>query len=155
MFFAWVFTVPGTELVPNECSLKEGMNEWNHIITGSWIQSKPISEPICLCCSITNSVYIKCRAPDFPWRRKWQPTPVFLPGEPQGQRSLMGCHLWGWHDWSSLAAADFPGGPVVKNPPANAGGHGFNPQSGKIPPMSAKPVCQLLSQYIAKTQSIN
>ena len=29
------------------------------------------------------------------WRRKWQPTPVFLPGEPQGQRSLVGCHLWG------------------------------------------------------------
>ena len=29
------------------------------------------------------------------WRRKWQPTPVFLPGESQGQRSLVGCHLWG------------------------------------------------------------
>ena len=29
------------------------------------------------------------------WRRKWQPTPVFLPGESQGQRSLLGCHLWG------------------------------------------------------------
>ena len=29
------------------------------------------------------------------WRRKWQPTPVFLPGEFQGQRSLVGCHLWG------------------------------------------------------------
>ena len=29
------------------------------------------------------------------WRRKWQPTPVFLPGESQGQRSLMGCRLWG------------------------------------------------------------
>ena len=29
------------------------------------------------------------------WRRKWQPTPVFLPGESQGQWSLMGCHLWG------------------------------------------------------------
>ena len=29
------------------------------------------------------------------WRRKWQPTPVFLPGEPQGQGSLVGCHLWG------------------------------------------------------------
>ena len=27
------------------------------------------------------------------WRRKWQPTPVFLPGESQGQRSLVGCHL--------------------------------------------------------------
>jgi len=29
------------------------------------------------------------------WRRKWQPTPVFLPGESQGQRNLVGCHLWG------------------------------------------------------------
>ena len=28
-------------------------------------------------------------------RRKWQLTPVFLPGESQGQRSLVGCHLWG------------------------------------------------------------
>ena len=28
-------------------------------------------------------------------RRKWQPTPVFLSGESQGQRSLVGCHLWG------------------------------------------------------------
>ena len=26
--------------------------------------------------------------------KKWQPTPVFLPGESQGQRSLVGCHLW-------------------------------------------------------------
>ena len=29
------------------------------------------------------------------WRRKWQPTPVFLPGESQGRGSLVGYHLWG------------------------------------------------------------
>ena len=29
------------------------------------------------------------------WRRKWQPTPVFLPGEYQGRESLVGCHLRG------------------------------------------------------------
>ena len=29
------------------------------------------------------------------WRRKWQPTPVFLPRESQGRGSLVGCHLWG------------------------------------------------------------
>ena len=29
------------------------------------------------------------------WRRKRQPTPVFLPGESQGWGSLVGCHLWG------------------------------------------------------------
>ena len=44
------------------------------------------------------------------WRRKWRPTPVFLPGESQGRRSLAGCHLWGrtesdGHDCSNLAAA--------------------------------------------------
>jgi len=31
----------------------------------------------------------------IPWRRKWQPTPVFLPGESQGQRSLLGYSAWG------------------------------------------------------------
>ena len=29
------------------------------------------------------------------WKRKWQPTPVFLPGESQGQGSLVGFRLWG------------------------------------------------------------
>ena len=29
------------------------------------------------------------------WRRKWQPTPVFLPGKSQGRGSLVGCRLWG------------------------------------------------------------
>ena len=29
------------------------------------------------------------------WRRKWQPTPVFLPGESQERGSLVGCRLWG------------------------------------------------------------
>ena len=62
------------------------------------------------------------------WRRKWQPTPLFLPGESQGRRSLVGCRLWDHrighdpgtagpgglpsmgsrrvrHDWSDLTAA--------------------------------------------------
>ena len=42
------------------------------------------------------------------WRRKWQPTPVFLPGESQGWGSLVGCHFWGCrvgHNWSDLAEA--------------------------------------------------
>ena len=29
------------------------------------------------------------------WRRKWQPTPVFLPGESKGRGSLVGSRLWG------------------------------------------------------------
>ena len=43
------------------------------------------------------------------WRRKWQPTPVLLPGESQGRGSLVGCPSMGshrvGHDWSDLAAA--------------------------------------------------
>ena len=40
------------------------------------------------------------------WRRKWQPTPVFLPGVSQGRGSLVGCRLWGhtgrtWLKWLS------------------------------------------------------
>ena len=34
----------------------------------------------------------------IPWRREWQPTPIFLPGESQGQRSLTGYSLWGWKE---------------------------------------------------------
>ena len=40
------------------------------------------------------------------WRRKWQPIPVFLPGESQGWGSLVGCPLGSHrvgHDWSDLA----------------------------------------------------
>ena len=31
----------------------------------------------------------------IPWRREWQPISAFLPGEFHGQRSLVGCSLWG------------------------------------------------------------
>ena len=43
----------------------------------------------------------QCRRPGFnpwvgkiPWRSKWQPIPVFLPGKSHGQRSLAGYSLW-------------------------------------------------------------
>ena len=42
----------------------------------------------------------------IPWRRKWQPTAVFLPGKSHGQRNLAGYSSWGLkrvgHDWSNL-----------------------------------------------------
>ena len=44
----------------------------------------------------------ECRTPGFnpwvgkiSWRRKWQPTPVFLPGKSHGQKSLVGYSPWG------------------------------------------------------------
>ena len=44
------------------------------------------------------------------WRRKWQPTPVFLPGESQGQGSLVGCRLWDHteSDTTEVTAAAVP-----------------------------------------------
>ena len=43
--------------------------------------------------SLTLYTYSYIHTP--PWRRKWQPTPVFLPGEFHGQRSLVGYSPWG------------------------------------------------------------
>ena len=47
----------------------------------------------------------QCRRPRFdprarkiPWRRPWQPSPVFLPGESHGQRSLTGYSPWGYKE---------------------------------------------------------
>ena len=48
------------------------------------------------------SICLQCRRPGFdpwvgkiPWRRKWQPTPVFLPGKSHGSQSLLGYCPWG------------------------------------------------------------
>ena len=91
------------------------------------------------------------------WRRKWQPTPIFIHGKPHGQRSLVGYspqghkeldmtehtssikEVWG-QSWKRRAsvfgssdkgkAEDFPGGQVAKNPPSSAGGVGLVPGRG-------------------------
>ena len=54
-----------------------------------------------------------------PWRRKWPPTPGFLPGEFQGQRSLV-LQSTGSQRVGHNRAASLPDGPVVKNPSCNA-----------------------------------
>ena len=46
------------------------------------------------------------------WRRKWQPTPVFLPGESQGRGSLVGCCLWGRTE-SDMTKAPVTGEPSM------------------------------------------
>ena len=52
--------------------------------------------------SDSKRVCLQCRRPGFdpwvgkiPWSKIWQPTPVFLPGESHGQRSLAGYNPWG------------------------------------------------------------
>ena len=44
---------------------------------------------------IVQGTWVQSLGQEDPQRRKWQPTPVFLPGEPQGRGSLVGCCLWG------------------------------------------------------------
>ena len=79
------------------------------------------------------------------WRRKWQPTPVFLPGESQGQRSLVGCSLWGRTESDTtevtLAAAAAPKGSSQALPlwlswyriRLQCRRPGFDPWVGKMP----------------------
>ena len=43
----------------------------------------------------------------IPWRRKWQPTPVVLPGESHGQRSLVGYSPWGRKEWDTTERLHF------------------------------------------------
>ena len=40
----------------------------------------------------------------YVWRRKWHTTPIFLPGECQGQRSVVGCRLWGLTEMDTTEA---------------------------------------------------
>ena len=50
-------------------------------------------------CKRHSEMQVRCRLSPWvgkiPWRRAWQPSPVFLPGESQGQRNLVGCRLRG------------------------------------------------------------
>ena len=53
-----------------------------------WLSGK---ESTCQCSRLGFDPWVR----KVPWRRKWQPTPVFLPGKPHGQRSLVGYSPWG------------------------------------------------------------
>ena len=58
-------------------------------------------------CVLVTSVGASVSIPVFTfmhWRRKWQPTPAFLPGESQGRGSLVGCHLRGRTEWDLTEA---------------------------------------------------
>ena len=56
----------------------------------SWLSG---TEPPCQCQRHKRRGFDP-RVGKIPWRRKWQPTPVFLPGKSHGQRSLVGYSSW-------------------------------------------------------------
>ena len=59
-----------------------------------WLGGK---EPICQCRRCGLDPWVG----KIPWRRKWQPTPIFLPGKSHGQRSLAGYSPWGSKELST------------------------------------------------------
>ena len=75
-------------------------------------------------------------------RRKRQPTPIFLPGKPYGQRSLTGYGPWDHKESDTTerlththtqSLVGFPGGAVVKKPPTSAEDLDLIPGSGRAP----------------------
>ena len=68
----------------------------------------------------------------IPWRRARQPTPVFLPGESHGQRSLAGYSPWS-HKESDTTELGFPYGSPGKESACNAGYLGPIPGLGRFP----------------------
>ena len=75
----------------------------------------------------------------IPWRKAWQPTPVLLPGESRGQRSLAAIvhriaksRIWVGH-LACTHTLDFPGGSDGKASADNAGDPGSIPSSGSTP----------------------
>ena len=100
-------TVQHRELCSILCNNLNGKRIWKRIDT-------------CICLSGASQMVLAIKNPSasagdlrcgfdpwvrkIPWRRKWQPIPVFLPGESHGQRSLQSIGLQrGRHDWSDLA----------------------------------------------------
>ena len=68
------------------------------------------------------------------WRRKWQPIPVFLPGESHGQRSLVGYSPWGRKDWDMTEQLTHTTcGSDGKASAYNAGDPGSSPGLGSSP----------------------
>ena len=72
-------------------------------VVGFWEESlgKKLHSGLCSCIQHV-IIPIMCQAPmlnnNNVWRRQWHPTPVLLPGESRGWRSLVGCSPWGWKE---------------------------------------------------------
>ena len=66
------------------------------------------------------SVCLQCGRPGFnpwvgkiPWRKKWQPTPVLLPGKSHGQRGLVGYSPWGHKESETTERLHFTSGHLL------------------------------------------
>ena len=100
----------------------------------------------------------------IPWRRAWQPTPVFLPGESHEERSLAGYSPWGRKSVvHNLAAKQqsseegcflkrhqiiYPPSPVSRGPSPGRNAVGFQGAPGPFPPSPSVPFLSLLRNTV-------
>ena len=63
-------------------------------------------DPACQCRRHKRYKFQPCVG-KLPWRRAWQPTPVFLPGESHGQKSLAGYSAWGHKESDTTEATEY------------------------------------------------
>ena len=85
-------------------------------------------EPACQCRRLKRQ-WFNPWVGKIPWRREWQPTPVFLPGKSHGQRSLAGYSPWGHKELDMTEETQhavrkhmgFPGSSDGKESACNAG----------------------------------
>ena len=93
------------------------LSDWKLILIGVWKKKKTTPDEYFLKAVVYLTmglpwwlrwwrVCLQCRRPGFdtwvwkiPWRGEWQPTPVFLPGEFHGQKSLACYSSWGHKEW--------------------------------------------------------
>ena len=72
------------------------MRWWEKFSGNNWILKNQVKFSYVInAIEIMSSEYLILGFPDGSWRRKWQPTPVLLPGESHGGRSLIGYSPWG------------------------------------------------------------
>ena len=79
---AWWAAVPG--VTKSQTRLKRLRTHW----LPRWLSNKESGVP-------SRRLGFNPKVGKIPWRRKWQPTPVFLPGKSHGLRSLAGYSPWG------------------------------------------------------------
>ena len=75
----------------------------NHFITSEASDKESICQ-----CRRTKGCRFYPWVERFPWRRKWQPTPLFLLGKPHGQRSLEGYSPWGHRELDTTKVIQHP-----------------------------------------------
>ena len=78
--------------IPHATQQREGEKERS--VPLPWSSKSRVCVCVCGCVCVCVWVWV-CVWVCVSWRQKWQPTPIFLPGESRGQRSLVGYSLWG------------------------------------------------------------